>query len=170
MTSLRQIESNRRNAQRSTGPKTQSGKARSSQNAVRHGLTAETVIGPLEDPADYQAFEQAVLTKTTRLARLLLQEVDAPRPENSDGHANGFPPRGDFQPQQYREDQRVDGPHADDDGRMADRSVVQANRETHLIHSDAKEAQVKEDPEIAQRKPFAAGLSRFGKCGQAGTD
>ena len=62
MTSLRQIESNRRNAQRSTGPKTQSGKARSSQNAVRHGLTAETVIGPLEDPADYRAFEQAVTT------------------------------------------------------------------------------------------------------------
>ena len=62
MTSLRQIESNRRNAQKSTGPKTQSGKQRSSQNAVRHGLTAETVIGPLEDPADYRAFEQAVTT------------------------------------------------------------------------------------------------------------
>ena len=62
MTSLRQIESNRRNAQKSTGPKTQNGKQRSSQNAVRHGLTAETVIGPLEDPADYRAFEQAVTT------------------------------------------------------------------------------------------------------------
>ena len=62
MTSLRQIESNRRNAQRSTGPKTQGGKQRASQNAVRHGLTAETVIGPLEDPADYRAFEQAVTT------------------------------------------------------------------------------------------------------------
>src|SRR6476646_7796971 len=62
MTSLRQIESNRRNAQRSTGPKTQDGKQRSSRNAVRHGLTAETVIGPLEDPADYRAFEQAVTT------------------------------------------------------------------------------------------------------------
>ena len=62
MTSLRQIESNRRNAQKSTGPKTQDGKARSSQNAVRPGLTAETVIGPLEHPADYRAFEQAVTT------------------------------------------------------------------------------------------------------------
>jgi hypothetical protein len=60
MTSLRQIESNRRNALRSTGPKTEAGKQRSSKNAVRHGLTTETVIEPLEDPEDYKAFEQAV--------------------------------------------------------------------------------------------------------------
>ena len=60
MTSLRQIESNRRNAQKSTGPRTQTGKQRASQNAVRHGLTAETVVGPLEDPADYRGFEMAV--------------------------------------------------------------------------------------------------------------
>src|ERR1019366_7056688 len=60
MTSLRQTESNRRNALRSTGPKTEAGKQRSSKNAVRHGLTAETVIEPLEDPEDYKAFEQAV--------------------------------------------------------------------------------------------------------------
>jgi hypothetical protein len=46
MTSLRQIESNRRNALRSTGPKTEAGKQRSSKNAVRHGLTTETVIEP----------------------------------------------------------------------------------------------------------------------------
>lgn len=62
MTSLRQIESNRRNAQKSTGPKTQSGKERASQNAVRHGLTVETVIRLLEDPEDYRAFELAVTT------------------------------------------------------------------------------------------------------------
>ena len=60
MTSLRQIEANRRNALRSTGPKTDDGKQNASQNAVRHGLTAETVIAPLEDPEDYKAFEQAV--------------------------------------------------------------------------------------------------------------
>jgi hypothetical protein len=60
MTSLRQIESNRRNAQKSTGPKTDSGKQRASRNAIRHGLTAETVIQLLEDPEDYCAFELAV--------------------------------------------------------------------------------------------------------------
>jgi hypothetical protein len=54
MTSFRQIEANRRNALRSTGPKTGEGKQRASQNAVRHGLTAETVIIPLEDADDYQ--------------------------------------------------------------------------------------------------------------------
>jgi len=61
MTSFRQIEANRRNALSSTGPKTEDGKQRSRQNAVRHGLTSETVIATLEDVEDYQAFEAAVI-------------------------------------------------------------------------------------------------------------
>jgi hypothetical protein len=60
MTSIRQIEANRRNSLKSTGPKTDDGKRHASQNAVRHGLTAETVIVPMEDADDYGAFEQAV--------------------------------------------------------------------------------------------------------------
>jgi hypothetical protein len=60
MTSYRQIEANRRNALRSTGPKTDAGKQASRCNAVRHGLTAETVIGTLEDAEDYKAFEAAI--------------------------------------------------------------------------------------------------------------
>jgi hypothetical protein len=60
MTSFRQIEANRRNARKSTGPTTEQGKQRSRCNSVRHGLTAETVIGALEDAEDYKAFEAAV--------------------------------------------------------------------------------------------------------------
>jgi hypothetical protein len=61
MTSVRQIEANRRNACKSTGPITEEGKQRSRCNAVRHGLAAETVIGLLEDAEDYKAFEAAII-------------------------------------------------------------------------------------------------------------
>jgi len=54
----RAIAANRRNAQRSTGPRTPEGKARSSLNAVTHGILARTDIIPpslqrYEDPAAY---------------------------------------------------------------------------------------------------------------------
>jgi hypothetical protein len=60
MTSFRQIEANRRNARKSTGPTTEQGKQHSRCNAVRHGLTAETVIGALEDAEGYRAFEATI--------------------------------------------------------------------------------------------------------------
>ena len=61
MTSFKQFEANRRNALKSTGPTSSEGKQRSRCNAVRHGLTAETVIGALEDAEDYVAFEAAII-------------------------------------------------------------------------------------------------------------
>jgi hypothetical protein len=60
MTSFKQLEANRRNARKSTGPITQEGKQRCRCNAVHHGLTAETVIGALEDAEDYKGFEAAI--------------------------------------------------------------------------------------------------------------
>jgi hypothetical protein len=62
MSSLKQIEANRLNALKSTGPRTAEGKRRSRCNAVRHGLTAETLIAELEDPIDYEAFEAIVIS------------------------------------------------------------------------------------------------------------
>ena len=61
MTTFKQIEANRRNALKSRGPISAEGKQRSRCNAVRHGLTAETVIGALEDAEDYKAFEAAII-------------------------------------------------------------------------------------------------------------
>jgi hypothetical protein len=61
MTSLRQLEANRENAQRSTGPRTDDGKRVSRRNALRHGLAAETVIEILENPDDYKAFEANII-------------------------------------------------------------------------------------------------------------
>jgi hypothetical protein len=61
VTSFRQIQANRRNALRSTGPITEGGKRRSRQNAVRHGLSAETVVEIVEDIDDYRGFEAAII-------------------------------------------------------------------------------------------------------------
>ncbi len=75
MTSFRQLEANRLNALRSTGPETEAGKGRSRLNAVRHGLTAETVIPNLEDAGDYRAFEATIIAEycaETAVARELV--------------------------------------------------------------------------------------------------
>ena len=61
MTSFKQWQANRQNARKSTGPISEEGKLVSRCNAVRHGLTAETVIGALEDAEDYRAFEAAIV-------------------------------------------------------------------------------------------------------------
>jgi len=58
MTTEKQIRANRRNAKKSTGPKTRKGKARSSQNAVTHGLSAESVLLPGEDPEEYARYAE----------------------------------------------------------------------------------------------------------------
>jgi hypothetical protein len=50
MASKSQIDANRRNAQKSTGPKTQEGKDKSRRNGLQHGLTAKTCMLEDEDP------------------------------------------------------------------------------------------------------------------------
>jgi hypothetical protein len=58
MASTAQIEANRSNARKSTGPRTDAGKAASSRNALKHGLCAATAVLPDEDPAEFEAFAE----------------------------------------------------------------------------------------------------------------
>ncbi len=51
MSTRKQRLANKRNAQNSTGPKTDEGKQRSSQNALKHGIYALESVIPGEDPA-----------------------------------------------------------------------------------------------------------------------
>src|ERR1017187_5725594 len=60
MASDRQVSANRQNAAKSTGPITQNGKLQSRRNAIRHGLTAATVVPAIEDPEEFERFEAAV--------------------------------------------------------------------------------------------------------------
>ena len=60
MSTEKQIAANRENARKSTGPQTLNGKRKSRRNAVRHGLTAETVIDVIEEAADYEALAAAI--------------------------------------------------------------------------------------------------------------
>ena len=55
MSSAAQIAANQKNAQLSTGPVSPAGKAKSSLNAVKSGLTGRTVLLPSEDAALYEA-------------------------------------------------------------------------------------------------------------------
>ena len=59
-----QIEANRRNAQKSTGPKTERGKARVRRNAITHGMTARTIMPvlPQEDPKELEDRTQQAIT------------------------------------------------------------------------------------------------------------
>ena len=50
-----------KHSHKSTGPRTASGKAASSQNALRHGLASGTILIPGEDPEQLAALQQALI-------------------------------------------------------------------------------------------------------------
>ena len=62
MATTEQTKANRQNAQKSTGPKTDEGKAAVSQNAVKHGLFAQSVIYG-ENEGDYEAFHSKMFAE-----------------------------------------------------------------------------------------------------------
>jgi hypothetical protein len=78
MATEKQIAANRRNAQKSTGPKTPEGKANIRFNNLRHGLRSRTLILPNENPeefAELYAGLEADWQPTTTSARLLVEQM-----------------------------------------------------------------------------------------------
>ena len=76
-----QRKANRQNAKKSTGPRTPEGKARSSQNALKHGLLARDAVMADEDPAEYdrqlQILEENLFPKNAIEFELVLQIADS---------------------------------------------------------------------------------------------
>ncbi len=60
MTTERQVRANRLNALKSTGPRTEYGKAVSRRNALRHGLTAHFIVLDGEDAAAFETLGLAL--------------------------------------------------------------------------------------------------------------
>jgi hypothetical protein len=61
MATQKQIDANRRNAQKSTGPNTVEGKAKSRFNALKHGMTAKVAVLPHEDEFSYEELRRSTI-------------------------------------------------------------------------------------------------------------
>ena len=61
MASVAQIQANRLNAQKSTGPRTAAGKERASRNALKHGLLAREAVIQGEDPEEFELYRERML-------------------------------------------------------------------------------------------------------------
>jgi hypothetical protein len=78
MSSVRQIEANRRNSQKSTGPKSATGKAASRFNALRHGLTAKHCTISVEDGPEFNQIRDEFLAEhqpTTPTEFFLVEQI-----------------------------------------------------------------------------------------------
>ncbi|MHC4442745.1 MAG: hypothetical protein ACYTA5_09140, partial [Planctomycetota bacterium] len=80
--SQKQLQANRQNAKKSTGPQTPEGKARSSQNALKHGLLARQILINDDDPNEKtEDFDQLLsdlvdeLQPDGRIQSLLVQRI-----------------------------------------------------------------------------------------------
>jgi hypothetical protein len=77
-TSEKQVQANRANATRSTGPRSPEGKAKSRLNAVRHGLFSKHLFLNGEQPEDYHALEedlQLTLRPIGALEQTLIEQI-----------------------------------------------------------------------------------------------
>jgi hypothetical protein len=76
MTSAAQAAANRRNSQKSTGPKTEEGKAASAMNALKHGMCAQTPLLPGEDAEAFGDIRADLHARYRPRGRLEVRLVD----------------------------------------------------------------------------------------------
>lgn len=81
---LKELESNRRNAKKSTGPRTEAGKRRSSLNALKHGYDRgpntmeDTMVLLGEDPEEFYAFRDGLIASrqpADAVERMLVEDI-----------------------------------------------------------------------------------------------
>lgn len=78
MSTQLQLEANRENAKASTGPRTESGKAASSKNAIKHGLTAKGFVVDDDQIAEFQILRDGLrlsLCPTGPLQEILFDRI-----------------------------------------------------------------------------------------------
>src|SRR5258708_2008977 len=78
MATKKQIAANRKNAAKSTGPRTPEGRLASCQNAVRHGLTATQLVLSVEEESEFHQILrdfQAELKPTGTLEQALFEQI-----------------------------------------------------------------------------------------------
>ena len=63
MATPNQIAANKANAQKSTGPQTDEGKAKSSANRLSHGFTSSAITIPGEDPEEFKALLDSMIVE-----------------------------------------------------------------------------------------------------------
>src|SRR5262245_48381999 len=80
MISALKAASNRRNAQRSTGPRTRTGKKTVSMTALHHGLAACTVVLPHESASSYKRLKASLMASyapANKAEKMLVDQIAA---------------------------------------------------------------------------------------------
>src|SRR5271157_613026 len=78
MSTQRQKEANKQNSQKSTGPKSEEGKAKSALNRLSHGLASNATLVHGEDPEEFKALLTDLATEydpATATEQILVEKI-----------------------------------------------------------------------------------------------
>jgi hypothetical protein len=76
VTSLKKVLANRNNAKKSTGPRTENGKAWAKRNAVKHGLRAEHIITVGENKIEFEELKDQFVKELQPIDIISMQLVN----------------------------------------------------------------------------------------------